>query len=122
MLGGLWKGAEDRIGTGQGWLLLISRGHGLASFILGLVLFSSQLYSPCSVSPPSLPIRSGSPNVEDGQALAQLLPGRLGAPEPGEVEPSPQPVHLSGDPHGQQLKHESSTSAPQALNGWSCPV
>lgn len=48
----------------------------------------------------------------DGQALAQLLPGRLGAPEPGEVEPSPQPVHLSGDPHGQQLKHESSTSAP----------
>lgn len=48
----------------------------------------------------------------DGQALAQLLPGTLGAPEQGEVEPSPQPVQLSGDLHVQQLKHESSTSAP----------
>lgn len=48
----------------------------------------------------------------DGQALAQLLPGTLGAPEQAEVEPSPQPVQLSGDPHVQQLKHESSTSAP----------
>ena len=56
-------GAKTGGGRGQGWLLLISKGRGLASFMLGLVLSASQLCDPCSVSPPSLPIRSGSPSV-----------------------------------------------------------
>ena len=60
----LWKRVQRRdAGRGRGWLLLISKGHGLASFILGLVLSASQLCDPCAVSPPSLPIRSGSPGV-----------------------------------------------------------
>ena len=44
------RACEDGMGEGQGWLLLISKGRGLASFMLGLVLSVSQLCDPCSVS------------------------------------------------------------------------
>lgn len=87
----LRKGVQRQDGgRGQGWLLLISKGHGLASFILGLVISASQLCDPCAVSPPSLPIRSGIPRVGGMvRHLSSYSQGDLGLLSKKKWSPAP---------------------------------
>ena len=84
------EGTKTGCGEGSGWLLLISREHGPASLILGLVLSASRLCDPCAVSPPSFPIRSGSPGIGAMvRHLSSSSQGNLGLLSKKKWSPAP---------------------------------